>query len=499
MDDQFHLPRLTSNCTLAEFAFKLRQRVFSSQNQAALHFGISRGTVSRYESENQDQIVPALGYLAGLVELFVERAERKGTPPPDIVVYQDFFLREIRRLLHRFPVEYNYMEAFHTWDQLCGEAASYRAKHTGLLPKSARKQSTSAREKDSLLPEEPTWPINIPNDKYYPLPCRDESMEGLLKVLNERDSYSMIVVDGLGGLGKTAFAVELCRRSVGGGLFEGVVGDSARLEAFTGWEIVPVRDAVLDFDGLLNAIAGQFGLWELATVNMTEKANRISRILSHRPFIVFVDNIETAENAHSIVLWLRQLLSARPVSISKAIITSRKKVAHDDALSLSLTGLNMDDATFYLHAEATERDVPAVLSADRETLSRICTATGGAPLALKLIVAQARFFELNAILQAVEQANTDLYSFLFEQSWKQLSEGARHLLMYMGHTVVSTVGWEELLGSGIAEDEPALLRAVGQLVNCSLLEVAFAGDKLRYGIHPLTRHFVLADLPQIWQ
>lgn len=338
------------------------------------------------------------------------------------------------------------------------------------------------------------WPSNIPDECYYPLAGRERDLDQLLEVLQPPKSPSMIVIDGLGGLGKTAMAVELARRALLQGLFEGIVGDSAKQELLTGGEIVQVREATLDFDSLLNAIARQLGRWEIPTLKAEEKRAVLTHLLRQHRYLVLVDNLETAENANALVAHLRGFLDG-----SRAIITSRQKVRHDFVRTLSLQGLEVEDSLFFLRTDAEQRGTQQILEAAEEKLGEIHEITGGAPLALKLVVAQAGFLDLDLILRRLRQAGGDLYPFIFRQSWEQLLPAAQRLLIYIGRTVVTTVSWEELASVGIAKNEGALTEAVDQLVAFSLLDVSFAARQPRYGVHQLTRHFVNSDLPQIWR
>lgn len=339
-----------------------------------------------------------------------------------------------------------------------------------------------------------SWPPNIPDERYYPLPGRERDLDQLLKVLQDPQGPPVVVIDGLGGLGKTAMAVELARRALQQNLFEGVVGDSAKQELLTGGEIVQVREATLDFDSLLDAIARQLGRWEISTLKPEEKRMALHHLLRQHRYLVLVDNLETAENANALVAHLRGFLGG-----SRAIITSRKQVRHDFACALSLQGLDIEDSLFFLRTDAEQRRVQQILEAPEERLSEIHEITGGAPLALKLVVAQARFLDLDLILKRLRQASGDLYPFIFRQSWEQLSPAAQRVLIYIGRTVVTTVSWEELASVYAAESEEELGEAIDQLIAYSLLEASFVAGQARYGIHPLTRHFVNSGLPEMWR
>lgn len=337
------------------------------------------------------------------------------------------------------------------------------------------------------------WPRDIPDERYYPLPGRERHLSSLLQRL-EGAKPTVIAIDGLGGLGKTALATELARRALRQGDYAGVVGDSAKQEIFTGGEIIQLREAVLDFDSLLDAIARQLEHWEITTFRAAEKQAAVAYLLQQRRFLVLVDNLETAENANALVVHLSRLLGG-----SQIIITSRNRVPHDFVHTLSLVGLDQTDALLYLYAEADYRGVPQILQSSEQQLKAIFQVAGGAPLALKLVVAQAQFLDLDLILRQLQRAGSRLYPFIFRQSWDQLSMAAQYVLIYIGRTVVTSVSWEELASVGLAESEEALLGAIEQLIAYSLLESARDPEQTRYSIHPLTRQFVNSDLPRLWR
>jgi hypothetical protein len=338
------------------------------------------------------------------------------------------------------------------------------------------------------------WPPNIPTERYYPLPERERTLSQLLEVLKDPRGLPVVVIDGLGGLGKTSMAVELARRALETGSFKGVVGDSAKQEFLTGGEIVQVREATLDFDSLLDAIARQLGRWEIPTLKAEEKKSALSHLLRQHRYLILVDNLETTENADALVAHLYHILGN-----GRAIITSRKKVRHDSVRPLSLPGLEREDTLFFLRTDAQRRGVQQILEASEEKLVSIHEVTGGAPLALKLVVAQARSLDLELVLGQLRQAGTNLYPFIFRQSWQQLSPSAQRILIYIGRTVVTTVSWEELAGVEIAAHERELIEGIDQLIASSLLDSSFVGGQTRYGIHQLTRQFVNSELPQMWR
>lgn len=114
-------------------------------------------------------------------------------------------------------------------------------------------------------------PAHIPDEPYYALPGREEDLLAFLSALQDQHGPSTLVVDGLGGIGKTAFAVELVRRALRRQIFEKVVGESARQEHFIDGEIVRVNEACMDFESLLDTLARQLDRWDIPLLASQEK------------------------------------------------------------------------------------------------------------------------------------------------------------------------------------------------------------------------------------
>src|SRR5688572_22770562 len=102
---------------LPKFISQLRSRLFKSQEKAATYFGVTRPTITRYETGYNK---PPLGYLACLAQLLADRQEEA-----EVATYRKALLSEVNRAIRQ---EYEYEAPFEDWRELCQVADEYLAK-----------------------------------------------------------------------------------------------------------------------------------------------------------------------------------------------------------------------------------------------------------------------------------------------------------------------------------------------------------------------------------
>ncbi len=324
-------------------------------------------------------------------------------------------------------------------------------------------------------------PLTLPNEPYFALPTHEDSVACALAALRDTTSRHIISIDGIGGIGKTAIGMEAARRSLRDGLFVRAIGDCARLRALTRDGMVTVRDARLSFDELRRTVATQLG----AT------PNDVNEILRTNPYLVLVDNLETATDVNEVANGLRPWLG-----VTRAIVTTRHRLA--DCFSIHLTELPESDSLVFLDSEAHSTNCLEIINCSTKRLREIHQTTGGSPLAMKLCVGQAQFLPISEVLQHLSRAEGDIYLFIFLADWNLLSALEQKLLILIG-TAIQPMSFRQLQMLDIGK-ERELDRGITKLVKLSLVHTngKEKPTQRRYYVHQLTKHFLINDLPTLW-
>ena len=326
---------------------------------------------------------------------------------------------------------------------------------------------------------------------------RDEAQAKLESLLLAEGRPWLIALDGLGGIGKTALAHALAQATLPRRRFYDLAWVSARQEEFLPEGVLrPVLQPALSVETLVDSLLTQLDPRLILARAPEEKLAILSRWLKTQPYLVVVDNLETALDYQSLLPLLQRL--ANP---SKFLITSRYSLRTQGAgiHCQTLRGLSQTDAAALLNYEAEARDLPTLAGASPAQLARIHQVVGGNPLALKLVVGQLSVLPLAQVLDHLRQAGSksveDLYTYIYWQAWELLSPAGKQTLIAM--PLAQAGSFEEVM----EESELDALQAgqaLRELTSLSLVEVGGDLERPDYRIHRLTETFLLNEVIK-WQ
>lgn len=323
---------------------------------------------------------------------------------------------------------------------------------------------------------------------------RDAQVDAALEAL--RSGARVLTVTGVGGTGKTRFAIELFRRfqdaCPGGAAFVSLASVTAPAE------VMPTLSAALD----IAEAHGRSALDALVTV------------LGEREVLLVLDNFEQVVEAAADVA----ALVARCPGV-RLVVTSRRPLKIGAEVELALPPLDLpgeDDTdvaellacpSVALFVQRARKVKPGfALTADNAgSVAGICRSLDGLPLALELAAARARVLEPAVLLQRLDHALDLLTSgdrdlplrqrtlrATISWSYSLLDPGEQQLLRRLS---AFHEGWIMEAMEEVCYDEDARWRALDELE--SLVEkglVRVMGGGARYSLLETIRAFAAEQL-----
>ncbi|MBC8074532.1 MAG: ATP-binding protein, partial [Chloroflexales bacterium] len=220
---------------------------------------------------------------------------------------------------------------------------------------------------------------NLPQRGYTQFVGRQAELERLRQLLRPHpfSRHFVVTIDGVGGVGKSALALELAHAyreryaaAAPAERFDLIVWVSAKRTLLTASGIQQRRQTFNTLDDLYRAIATVCDQPAILQADTAQRRELIEHLLTTRRTLLLVDNLETVDD-EELLTFLRELPDP-----TKAIITTRHRI--DIAYAVRLTGMPVADALALIAHEAASKAVALPPDAPAELVRR----TGGLPLAL---------------------------------------------------------------------------------------------------------------------
>ncbi|MGD2181985.1 NB-ARC domain-containing protein [Lusitaniella coriacea] len=260
---------------------------------------------------------------------------------------------------------------------------------------------------------------NLPQPDYVNFIGRQEELEKLRNLLNPRDRIWTIVIDGIGGIGKSALALEIAHRYLNE--YDFISGEE-RFQAII-W--ISAKDSVLTTDGIkkrfqvtntLNDIYRQIsvvlGEQEISHHSFNEQGFLINRALGQRRTLLLVDNLETVDDDR-VNAFIRELPSP-----TKCIVTTRHRI--DVADPIRLSAMPRKDALSLIQQECSKKSVQL----DNSQIELLYKRTAGVPLAVVWSIAQISYHGsgVDKVLKRLGDARGDIARFCFENAIQHIQD-----------------------------------------------------------------------------
>ena len=352
-----------------------------------------------------------------------------------------------------------------------------------------QQQRVSREKVEALVPSR--YPDNLPRrDQFF---GRDKAIEDVLRALSPDDRGWGVVIDGIGGIGKTALAIEVAHRCKQGRMFNGFIFVSAKKDRLEPTGIKVQQSAATTLDGFIDETAYELGQMGMTQLTGAAKWRALLEALRATRTLLIYDNLETLPPQEQEAM--SDLLRKLPEGC-KAIATSRRR-GGEGAVWLRLEKLDWGTACALIAHEAKReaRLATTMQNVGTKKWRELYEEAGGSPLALiwTLGLIRARFMTFNqalALLRSGGSQRSPLYVFIYKQTRKNL--GANAVAALYALTFFPQSASFEALQAVSGLTRMALETALEPLIALSLVDI-MPGEE-RYALHPLTRNFILAEL-----
>jgi hypothetical protein len=266
---------------------------------------------------------------------------------------------------------------------------------------------------------------NLPNARRFI--GREGEIEKIMAVLRPypHSQEHLITIDGVGGIGKSALAIEIAHRLLRqypqtdpAERFDAIIWTSAKRDLLTADGVFPRTQIIRTLEQIYIVIAFVLGQPEIMQMKIDEQFNAIRKLLSQQRTLLIVDNLETIDD-EEIISFLRELPAP-----TKCIVTSRHRI--DVAYPIRLQGMSEEEAKLLINTECLRHGILLPAEDSKQLFKR----TGGVPLAMVLSTAQiARGFGIKVVLDRLGKYTNDVTRFCFDYSLEKLNANEWKLLM----------------------------------------------------------------------
>ncbi|MBN1657562.1 MAG: AAA family ATPase, partial [Anaerolineae bacterium] len=341
------------------------------------------------------------------------------------------------------------------------------------------------------LPALPRLYYNLPQPDYGAFIGRQQELAQIHSLLlpYPRSRYHIITIAGIGGIGKSALALEAASRYVHEHdalpleeRFDAIIWASAKQTILTAEGIISRRAKVRTLDDIYTTIAATLERDDITQARPEDRAAVVARALTRQRTLLIVDNLETVDD-EQVIAFIREAPDP-----TKVIVTTRQHIAV--AYPIRLIEMPWEDARQLIAQECKKQGVALTDEQARQLYDR----TGGVPLALVWSISRVALGEdVARVLQLLARADSDIARFCFKGVVQHLRDNESYKLLVASAMFAGDAPRAALGSVAGIEDEESCADGLLTLERLSLLNK----QADRFSLLPLTRSFLDHELRQM--
>jgi len=335
--------------------------------------------------------------------------------------------------------------------------------------------------------ERPQVYHNLPQPDYIRFVGREEELARVHELLSPTSRAWVVTIDGIGGIGKTAVALEVSHHYLReydqlppGERFQAIIWTSAKSAVLTADGIAVRQQIIRTLDDLYTTIAVTLEREGITRARPEEQDELVTKALAHQRTLLIVDNLETVDDER-VNAFLREVPAP-----TKVVVTTRHRI--DVAYPVRLTGMPMEDGLALIAQECEKKRIDL----SKTEANKLYDRTGGVPLAIVWSVAQMGYgYGVEAVLRRLGQPTNDVSRFCFEGALERIRNTDAYKLL-MALSLFDTNASREAIGyvGGFGEDMLSRDEGLVALERLSLVNKRWD----RFGMLPLTKEYVQSQL-----
>lgn len=303
----------------------------------------------------------------------------------------------------------------------------------------------------------------------------------------DKNTFPVIGIQGIGGVGKTTLAwhignyfAENYKHLDKEQRFEAIIWVTAKTNILTENAIIETESPARTLSDIYRKIAITMERPDILTVEFDEQSELIRQILKKQRTLIILDNLDTIQERAIIAFYLNLPRT------TMTIVTSRNFV--EGAYPVKLNGLPREYSTIFTKKICEHKKV----NLSDKQIESLTEKTNGIPLAIVWSIGQMqndKDFEL--VLRRLEEPTEKIAQFCFESSVSDIrGTDAHKILMALSLFTPDADRRALQYVANIDRDELVMGTAISSLIRLSLVEE----NNGRIQMLPLTKNFAYNEL-----